>query len=257
VGKTWNYIKAWFAKKSEEIKDPEIEIEQAIQEARRRDQQLRNQAAQVIAHRMNVAAELEEASTEMAEARELAKQALLRADAAAKAGNAAEAEKWNTTASQIAMKMQASQNTVNMLTEQLKTADVQAQKAKEAVKQNANAVQELAARRMQLLGQLEAAKMQESVNKAMESLTATVGTDAPSLEEVEDKIQARMAQATAKAELTEATSPEAAIAELKAATTDLKAAAALDDLRAELGLSPAPELSAGSGQGDTAPPAPA
>ena len=77
-------------------------------------------------------------------------------------------------------------------------------------------------------------------------MTATVGADAPSLEEVENKIQARMAQASAKAELTEATSPDAAIAELKAATTDLKASAALDDLRAELGLTPAPELPAAS-----------
>ena len=237
MGKTWNYVKTWFGKKTEEIKDPEIEIEQAIQEAQQRDQQLRNQAAQVIAHRTNVGAELEEASGDMAEARELAKQALLRADAATKAGNAADAEKWNTTAQQVAMKMQASQNTVNMLTEQLKTADVQAQKAKEAVKNNATAVQELAAKRMQLLGQLESAKMQESVNKAVDSMTATVGADAPSLEEVENKIQARMAQASAKAELTEATSPDAAIAELKAATTDLKASAALDDLRAELGCS--------------------
>ena len=65
--------------------------------------------------------------------------------------------------------------------------------------------------------------MQESVNKAMDQMTATVGEDAPSLKEVENKIQARMAQASAKAELTEATSPEAAIAELKAGTTDLKA----------------------------------
>ncbi len=250
MGKTWNYVKTWFGKKTEEIKDPEIEIEQAIQEAQQRDQQLRNQAAQVIAHRTNVAAELEEASGDMAEARELAKQALLRADAATKAGNAADAEKWNATAQQVAMKMQASQNTVNMLTEQLKTADVQAQKAKDAVRTNATNVQELAAKRMQLLGQLESAKMQESVNKAVDSMTATVGADAPSLEEVENKIQARMAQASAKAELTEATSPDAAIAELKAATTDLKASAALDDLRAELGLSAAPELPAAT------PPAP-
>lgn len=242
MGKTWNYIKTWFGKKTEEVKDPEIEIEQAIQEARQRDQELRNQAAQVIAHRTNVASELEEASGDVAEARELAKQALLKADAAAKAGNAADAEKWNTTASQIAMKLQASQNTVDMLTKQLATANVQADKAKEAVKNNAMQVQELAGKRMELLGQLEAAKMQESVNKAMDQLTVTVGQDAPSMEEVENKIQARMSQAAAKAELTEATSPEAAMAELKTATLAAQADSTLDSLRAELGLGAAPEL---------------
>jgi phage shock protein A len=244
VGKTWNYIKTWFGKKTEEIKDPEIEIEQAIQEAQKRDQQLRNQAAQVIAHRTNTAAELEEASGDLAEAKELAKQALLKADASAKAGNAADAAKWNTTASQIAMKMQASQNTVEMLQKQLVTADAQAEKAKEAVKNNAMQVQELAGKRMELLGQLQAAKMQESVNSAMDQLTATVGEDAPSMEEVENKIQARMSQASAKAELTEATSPEVAMAELKSATLASQADLALDSLRAELGLGPAAELPA-------------
>ena len=33
--KLWNYIKAWFGKKTEDAKDPEIEIEQAINEAQR------------------------------------------------------------------------------------------------------------------------------------------------------------------------------------------------------------------------------
>ena len=45
-------------------------------------------------------------------------------------------------------------------------------------------VSELAAKRMELLGSLEAAKMQESVNKAMESLSATVADDAVSLDKV-------------------------------------------------------------------------
>ena len=97
--KWWNYLKAWFTKKSNDVMDPEIEIEQAIQDARRKDQQLRNQAAQVIAHRTQVAAELEDTAGDVAEAKELAKQALLRADAATRAGNAADAQKWNAAAS--------------------------------------------------------------------------------------------------------------------------------------------------------------
>ena len=137
MGKTWNYIKAWFGKKTEEIKDPEIEMEQAIHEAQERDQQLRNQAAKVIAHRTNVGRRARGGRGRQAEARELAKQALLRADAAAKAGNAAEAEKWNSTAAADGDEDAGGQNTVTMLKEQLKTADVQAQKAKEAVKTNA------------------------------------------------------------------------------------------------------------------------
>ena len=157
--------------------DPEIEIEQAIQDARRKDQQLRNQAAQVIAHRTQVTAQLENTAADVAEAKELAKQALLRADAATRAGNAAEAEKWNAAATSVAMRLQAAQNNEDMLRKQLVVADEQAEKAKQAVQANAASVQELAAKRMELLGQLEAAKMQEKVNDAMASMTATVGQE--------------------------------------------------------------------------------
>lgn len=96
---------------------------------------------------------------------------------------------------------------------------------------------------MQLLGQLQQAKMQETVNKAMEQLTATVGSDAPSLEEIEDKIRARMAQAAGRAELAAAT-PEGAIAELQKSALIARAESQLDALRAELGLGSAGELPA-------------
>src|SRR5215211_1367501 len=132
MGKFFGYVKTWFGQKAEEIKDPEIEIEQAIQEAMRRDQELRNQAAKVLAHRTHIAAEIEEVGGEVAEAKELAKQALLKADASLRAGNAADAEKWNRAASQIAVKLQAGQNNYAMLQKQLETANAQAEAAKQA-----------------------------------------------------------------------------------------------------------------------------
>ena len=151
------------------------------------------------------------------------------------------------------MKLQAAQNTEDMLRKQLTLADEQAEKAKQAVRANAASVQELAAKRMELLGQLQAAKMQEKVNDAMASMTATVGQGSPSLEEVENKIQARMAKASATAELDAATG-DGAIAELKRSTMELQAASTLDSLRAELGLGAAPELPAATPAPDPGPP---
>jgi phage shock protein A len=255
VGKFTGYVKTWFGMKAEEVKDPEVEIEQAIQEAQKRDQELRNQAAKVLANRTQIAQEVEESAGDVAEAKELAKQALLKADAAAKAGNAADAEKWNKVASQIAIKLTAAQTNYDMMSKQLVTAQAQAEAAKQAVQNNAMAVQELSAKRIELLGQLQAAKMQESVNKAMTQMNASVGSDAPSFEEVENKIQARMAQASASAELASATDPNVAIAELKQSTMTLKADTALDSLRAELGLGDAPALAAPA-TGQLAPPPP-
>jgi phage shock protein A len=239
--KLWNYIKAWFGKKTEDAKDPEIEIEQAINEAQSRDRELRNQAAKVVAHRTRTAAELEDAGEEAAKARELAKQALLKADAAATAGNADEAARWTQAAQTMAMKIQASDSNVATLRAQLQSAESQAEQAKQAVNQNAMRLQEMTAKRIELLGKLESARMQESVNKAMDQLTATVGDDAPTLKEVEDKIQQRAAMASAKAELRDAT-PEGAMVELEHEVNLAEADRTLDELRVEMGLGAAPAV---------------
>jgi phage shock protein A len=231
----WGYITTLFRKKTEDMMDPEIEIEQAINEARKRDQQLRNQAAQVVAHRTQLESQIERAADDAGEARELAKQALLKAQEATTAGDAEAADKWTRSAQALAMKLQAAENNLNSLKGQYETAQTQADDAKKAVQQNAMRMQELTARRMELLGSLQQAKMQEKVNEAMESLSATMDVDAPSLDRVEDKIEARKAQAMAKAELREAT-PEGAEAELREAVSLSQADAKLAELKAELGI---------------------
>jgi len=243
VKKFWGYIKAWFRGKSEKVKDPEVELDQAIYEAQKRDQELRRQAAQVIANRTQVQMQLERESVKVAESRELAKQALLKADAAGKSGKPDEVTKWNQAAQTVAMQMQASDSSVQTLTQQLQISTQQAEAAKKAVQTNAANLQEMTARRMQLMTQLQAAKMQEKVNAAMAAMTQTVDDDAPTFDEIEKKIQARAALAGANAELTAAT-PEGAVAELKASNMHMKADAALDSLRAELGLGTAGELPA-------------
>jgi phage shock protein A len=234
--------------------DPEIEIEQAVQEAQKNDQELRNQAAKVIAHRSQVENELDDAARELGEAKEMAKQALLKADAAGKAGNADEASRWTDAAWTLAMRMQAAQGNVDMLKTQFETATQQAEQAKQAVNNNAMQLQEISAKRMQMLGQLESAKMQETVNKAMDSLNASIGDNAPSLEQVEDKIEACLAEGTAHAELKAATA-EGAMADLKQAVNLTKADDALDSLRAELGLG-SPEALPTPGATTTPPPPP-
>ncbi len=229
------YIRTWFRSKAEAAMDPEIEIEQAIDEARNQDQALRSQAAKVIAHRTKLEDRIERSADDVAEAREMAKQALLRAEKSKEEGDADGVSKWTNSASSLAMKLQAAENNLSSLKEQYEIALDQAEDAKRAVEQNAMRVQELAAKRMELLGQIEQAKMQEAVNGAMESLTATVERDAPSLSRIEDKIGDRLANAKANAELRSAT-PEGAEAELREAVSLAQADDKLAELRAELGL---------------------
>ncbi|MGY9074176.1 MAG: PspA/IM30 family protein [Acidimicrobiales bacterium] len=229
------YVRTWFRRTAENAMDPEIEIEQAIDEARKQDQRLRSQAAKVIAHRTKLEQRIEQQVDGVADAREMAKQALLRAEKSKTAGDEAGLTKWMNSASSLAMKLQASENNVESLKEQYEIAISQSDEAKRAVEQNAMRVQELAAKRMELLGKLEQAKMQESVNGAMESLNVAVENDGPSLSRVEDKIGDRLAIAKAKSELRSAT-PEGAESELREAVSLARADDKLAELRAELGL---------------------
>lgn len=231
----WAYIRSWFRQTAESAMDPEIEIQSAIDEARRRDQDLRNQAAKVIAHKTQLESQIEKAAGDIGEAREMAKQALLKADEAKKAGDDQAVTKWSQAAQSLAMKLQASENNLASLKEQYAVAEGQSETAKEAVRTNAMNLQELSAKRMQMLGSLQQAKMQESVNAAVEAMSSGVTDEMPSLDQVEHKIEQRKAEAMARAELREAT-PEGAEAELRRAINYTEAEAKLDELRAELGL---------------------
>jgi phage shock protein A len=231
----WGYITTLFRVKTEEAMDPEIEIEQAIQEAKRRDQDLRNQAAKVVAHRTQLESKIEKAADDIGEARELAKQALMKANEATGSGDAAAADKWTKAAQGLAMKLQASENNLASLKQQYESAVEQADDAKKAVQQNAMRLQELAAKRMELVGDLQQAKMQESVNQAVEAISATMDDDQVSLSRVEEKIEKRKAEAMAKAELREAT-PDGAEVELREAVSMAQADAKLEELKAELGI---------------------
>jgi hypothetical protein len=84
----------------------------------------------------------------------------------------------------------------------------------------------------------------------MAAIDASVGGEAPSLKEIEDKIQDRVAEAMAKTELT-AETPEGAMAELEREVDLASANSALDDLRAELGLGPAPAVGTASSEAAT------
>ena len=106
------------------------------------------------------------------------------------------------------------------------------------------------AEQQKLLSQLEQAKMQESMNTAMASLSATVGEDVPTMNEVRDKIEARYAKAKGMSELT-GQSVEGRMLEVEQAAQNTQAQARLSQLRAELGLgateaaAPSPEALAG------------
>ncbi len=233
--KVWGYIKTAVTGGVESRMKPEIQIEQAMAEAKKQDLALRNQAAQVIAHRTEIQMLLDRSVEESTKARGEAGQALRKLDEASRGGDVAEGERWTRAANALAMKLEATESSVTSLKAQLGTANEQAEVAKQHVNENAMRVQELSAKRMELLGKLEQTKMQERVNATVAQLSQPLADTGPTIASVEDKINARMALASAKAELGES-SVEGAEREVARSLSQASAELRLSKLREELGI---------------------
>ena len=231
----WNYLKAAFGSAAESRMDPAIQIEQSVAEARRQDLELRNQAARVIAHRSEVQMRLDRAVEESAKAKEQAAQALRNAESANAKGDATETDRWMRTAQALAMRLESSESLVESLKQQYRVAMEQAQGAKAQVDDNAMRLEGLVSRRMELMGKLQQAKMQEEVNKTLETLHRPMEATGPSFEQIEDKINRRMALASATSELG-STGLAGAQMEVERSVQEMGAQKRLDALRQELGL---------------------
>ena len=238
IRRAWHYMTAALTGKFEEAADPKVQLEQAIIEAQEQHRRLKEQAANVIANQKQTEMRLERAMDELEKVQTNAKQAVLMADEAQKAGDTAKVSEYTSAAESFASRLIALEGEVEDL-KQLALQSAQASdQAKAAVQQNATQLQKKLSERNKLLSQLDQAKMQEQVNKAMSSLSETVGEDVPTFDEVRDKIEARYAKAKGVSELNDS-SVESRMLEVEQASANSEAQVRLAQIRAQLGLTPA------------------
>jgi phage shock protein A len=230
-----HYITAALTGKFDEVADPKVQLEQAIQEAQDQHRRLKEQAANVIANQKQTEMRLNRAMDEQGKVNASARQAVLMADEAAKRGDTAKAGEYEKAAEAFAGRLVAVEKEVESLKQLTLQSTQAADQAKAAVNQNASVLQKKLNERQKLLSQLDQAKMQEQMNKAMTSLTETVGQDVPTLEEVRDKIEQRYARALGASEL-QGQTVESRMLEVEQAAMDTEAQARLSEIRTQLGL---------------------
>jgi phage shock protein A len=233
--KRWRYFTAKTDSKFEAGADPKIQLEQAIADAQDQHRRLVEQAANVVANQKQHELQLNRAMEELEKVNGSTRQALMMAQDAAQRGDTDKAREYNQTAEAFANRLIATENQVN----DLKTLSLQsaqaADQARAAVQQNSLALQQKLAERQKLLSQLDQAKMQEQMNKAMATLSETVGQDVPTFDEVRTKIEARYAKALGQSEL-QGDTVEARMLEVEQASLNIEAKSRLSELRGELGL---------------------
>src|ERR1700722_1010102 len=239
----WAYLTASANSKFDERADPKVQLEQAIGEAQDQHRRLTEQAANVIANQKQTEMRLSRAMAELERLNGSTKQALMMVDDAQRRGDAAKAGEYNQAAEGFANRLISVEKQV----EDLKAMHLQttqaSDQAKAAVQQNSAALQKKLAERQKLLSQLDQAKMQEQMNKAMATLSETVGQDVPTFDQVRDKIEARYAKAIGASEL-QGQTVESRMLGASQATINTEAQSRLSELRRQLGLASAPTPSA-------------
>jgi phage shock protein A len=238
--KFWNYLMALFNSKIDEHADPKVQIQQAIEDAQRQHAALSQQAAAVIGNQRQLEMKLNRQMSEVERLQASARQALVLADEAKGKGDAAKSQQYEETAQVFATQLVSAEQQMEDLKAMHDQALQAAEQAKQAVEQNAMALQSKLAERTKLLSQLDQAKMQEQISSSLTQMSElTVPGNTPTLDEVRDKIERRYANALGAAELSK-NSVQGRMLEVEKSTLDMAGAARLDQLRAQMH----PELSA-------------
>jgi phage shock protein A len=251
----WAYLTAKLSSSFNERADPKVQLEQAISEAQDQQRRLKEQAANVIAHQKQTEIRLNRAMGELEKVNANARQAVLMSDEATRSGEQQKANQYAASAESFANRLIALEREVEDLKAMHLQSTEAANQAKSAVQQNSSALQQKLAERQKLMSQLDQAKMQETMNTAMSSLSEAVGQDVPTLDEVRDKIEGRYARAKGMAELTES-SVESRMLEVEHASMNVEAQARLSQIRSQLGIgagSSDTSDGANAGTGETAP----
>lgn len=246
IKKWWKYMGAKVSSVFNEKADPKIQLEQAITEAQEQHRRLKEQAANVIANQKQAEMRLNAALEELEKLNRNTNQAVLMAEEAAKAGDAAKAKEFTDAAEAFANQLIAKEREVENMKAMSLQATEAADKAKSAVQQNSRLLQQKLAEKQRLLSQLDQAKMQEQMNTAMSTLTEEVGQDVPTLSEVQAKIESRYAKAMGASELQDM-SVESKMLEVEQASMHTEAQARLSEIRSRLGIAEAPATGAATG----------
>jgi phage shock protein A len=239
ITRVWKYLAVKLRLAHEELADPKVQLEQAIDEARAQHRRLTEQAANVIANQQQVQQRLDRVVAEYAKTQASTRQALVLADQQRHVGDTDKAVNFENAAESFAARLLDLEAQVRDLQGTLLEATAAADGAKAAVTQNAAQLRDRLQQRERLLSDLDRARMQEQMNRATAQLSAQVGADVPTFAEVERKINDRLLRARAAAELEAAqtvVSVDAQMIEVERARRSAEAQGRLAAMRASLGL---------------------
>ncbi|BAC19621.1 PspA/IM30 family protein [Corynebacterium efficiens YS-314] len=249
--KGWKYLMASFDNKIDENADPKVQIQQAVDAAKQQHNQIMQQASQVIGQQKQLEMKLDRLAKDRDALQDKARQAIQLADKAAQEGDATKAQEFNNTAEVFASQLVSVEQQLEETTALHNQAKAAAEDATKKSKESEMRLKEQLSQIDALRAQADQAQMQETVTQSMDSLNQFGKNDdsVPTLDAVREKIERRYADALGAQELTQ-NSVNDRIAEIQQTGSDMRAAARLEQIRAEAGLTSGAtgELEKGTGE---------
>lgn len=232
--KGWKYVMASFDQKIDENADPKVQIQQAVEGAKKQHREISEHAAEIIGRKTQLEMQLNRLVKTQQDYQDQTRRALELADASEDPQKAAE---YNQAAEVVASQLVAVENELANLKTQHEAATQAAEQAKEQQQQSEARLKEQLAQVDQLLSQADQAAMQEKNAEALNSMNELKPDDStPTLDSVRAKIEKRYADALGAQELHQAAGGSR-IQEITAAGHDMAATSRLDEIRAEMAKS--------------------
>lgn len=234
ISKGWKYLMASFDQKIDENADPKVQIQQAIDAAKKQHQEISNQAASIVGNKRQLEMQMDRLVKSQEEHQQKARNALKLAEEAAAEGDEAKANEFNQTAEIVASQLVAVEAELENTRTMYEQASQAADQAVEQQKQSEARLNEQLAEVNRLNAQADQAAMQEKTAQAMDELQSFGGNDnVPTLDGVRDKIERRYADAMGAQELMQH-SVQDRMDEIATNSTDMAAASKLEEIRASM-----------------------
>ena len=232
--KGWKYLMQSFDSKIDQNADPKVQIQQAVDAAKKQHQEVSQHAANIIGNRNQLQMKLERLIKSQEDLQNKVRTALSAADKATAAGDADKAQQFNSTAEVIATQLVSVEQELEQTKQAYASAEQAANEAQAKQKESEARLKEQMAQVSQLESQLNQAKMQEQTAATMDSMNQFNSDDVPTLDGVRDKIERRYANALGQQELMKDSMTDR-MAEIESGTSDVAAASRLDEIRASMG----------------------
>ena len=233
----WKYLTARQSERFEEKADPKIQLEQALKEARAQHRRLTEHATTMIANQKQTEMQLHRTLAELQRVNDNARHAVQMAEQANVEGDLDKVSSLTQTAEKFAGRIITLEQEVENLKSLHSQISSASEQARATVAQSALNLQAKQQERQKLLSQLSQAKLQEQMNKAMDTMQESVDEDeVPGFNEVRNKIEARYAKAKGVAELSTGDDSEISMLALEAEVRSSNAKNRLNLIKEQLGI---------------------